>query len=201
MSDTILSKVLETIESQSLPEGEYLQICSLVKECHIQMKNKETWIQVIKPISNRLGMDFYKTNRKCLSIDIKKAELWERNVKAGSAYVPKPDNTYIFEVTFYKNNSPLEEILKTIILKKNLFEISNYIGSLASLYCITKYEIFYNDSFLESFELFTWISEKKDRSVKTHKANNSNVNDSDDYCEENFINYMSTEMTKLVQLI
>ena len=204
MSDTILSKVLETIESQSLPEGEYLQICSLVKECHIQLTNKETWIQVTKPVSNRVGMDFYNTNRKCVSIDIKRAELWERNDKAENTYVKKPSDTYIFEVTFYKNIPLIEESPKKIEIKKTLDGIIHYIKSIMSIYRINKYEIFYDDFPLECCNLYPWISETKTKLKKINELNGYDCEDDDpedDLGDDNFIHFMANEMRKLVELI
>jgi hypothetical protein len=212
MSDSILSKVLEVVEGLKLPEGEYLELCNLIKECH---KTKENWILIEKEPVLRCGMDFYNEKRKCLSIDIKKTKEWKRN--NSDVYSRPPENTYVFEIKHnsIKDESSLES--ENIFQKETIVDsICDFIKSIMDIHNINKYDVVYKGIILESKEIYTWIKSARERLRKIiklnhrkhHRDSSDEDSDSDSDCDctdfnlddENFIFSMSNDMKKLIKL-
>ena len=191
MSETILSKVLEAVESLHLPEGDYLETCTLIKDCY---KRKDRWISETKNFEKKYTINMYNTKGLCISIDLKKIVDWKLN-NNDSPFVKKPDTVYTFDIVIYDTNNQ-NRICKTLERKEE--NTYSFLEPLASMYCVNKYEIYIDNLLVSSEEMYTWISKIVKHLTKVYEINHGDSDDEDfHFDEDNFYRHIVHDMKTL----
>jgi hypothetical protein len=194
MSDeTVLSKVLEAVESLQLPEGDYLKACNLIKECH---KHKDRWVSETKIISKKFGVEMKNSKDLFINIYLTKILLWKKQ-NSDSPFVSKPDNLYTFEVQFL-NDKKEKTISKNI--EKPLDEIDNFIENLANLHSIDEYSLFIEDVKTSEEEMYDWIETFRTHVERVMELNSDSDEDEFHVSSHNFYSSISTDLKKIFQI-
>jgi hypothetical protein len=146
--ENFLSKILEAVETLNLLEGEYLEACNLLKECH---KKKDRWISETKTFEKRFGADLYNKKGLSISFTLKKVFFWKLNNQDG-VFTKKPDDIYTFELS-------LKDNVKTIT--KTQDELFTFIESIANMHFIDRFDILVEDTITISKEMYEYIKSTK----------------------------------------
>jgi hypothetical protein len=182
--DTLLSKILEAVEALNLPEGEYLEACTLMKECH---KRKERWISETKTFEKRFGAELYNVKGLYITLTLKKIVFWKVN-NPEAPFAKKPDDTYTFEIS-------LKGTVKTIT--KTQEELIGFIENVANLHSINRYDIFIEDTLTISKELYEYIETTKDHMKKVSELNSDEEDNEMYFDEDNFYNNIAFNIKKV----
>lgn len=174
-NDTFLSKILESLETLNLSEGDYLEACNLLKECH---KKKDRWISETKIFEKRFGIDLYNKKGLYISITLKKVVFWKLNIHDGT-FVKKPDDIYAFELSLKGNVK---------IITKTQDELFTFIENIANIHSINRFDIFMEDTLTISKEMYEYIEHSKEHLRKIAELNSDDDEEDDELYmdEDNF---------------
>lgn len=184
--DTFLSKILESLETLNLSEGEYIEACNLLKECH---KKKDRWISETKTFEKRFGADLYNKKGLYISFTLKNVKFWKLNIHDG-AFVKKPDDIYTFELS-------LKGAVKTIT--KTQDELFTFIENIANIHSINRFDIFVEDTLTISKEMYEYIEHTKEHLQKISELNSDDDDDENELYmdEDNFYTHIAYLIKKV----